>query len=164
MQVILKKDVQNIGEVGDLVNVKDGYARNYLIPNSLAEVATKGALAQRERNIARIKAKAEKLHQEALSAKEEIEKIGVISLSAKAGESGKLFGTITTKKLAEELLAKCGMEIDKKSIILDNPINHIGNFVMTIKLSSKVKAQLNVEVTASETIKEVFEEAEQEEA
>ena len=163
MQVILKKDVQNIGEVGDLVNVKDGYARNYLIPNSLAEVATKGALAQRERNIARIKAKAEKLHQEALAAKEEIEKIGVISLSAKAGESGKLFGTITTKKLAEELLAKCGIDIDKKSIILDNPINHIGNFVMTIKLSSKVKAQLNVEVSASETIKEVFEEAVEEE-
>ena len=158
MQVILKKDVQNIGEVGDLVNVKDGYARNYLIPNSLAEIATAGALAQRERNIARIKAKAEKLHQEALAAKEEIEKIGVIALSAKAGESGKLFGTITTKKLAEELLAKCGMEIDKKSIILDSPINHIGNFVMTIKLSSKVKAQLNVEVSASETIKEVYEE------
>ena len=79
MQVILKKDVQNIGEVGDLVNVKDGYARNYLIPNSLAEVATKGALAQRDRNIARIKAKAEKLHAEALSAKEEIEKIGTIT-------------------------------------------------------------------------------------
>lgn len=158
MQVILKKDVQNIGEVGDLVNVKDGYARNYLIPNSLAEIATKGALAQRERNIARIRAKAEKLHQDALVAKEEIEKIEKISLSAKAGESGKLFGTITTKKLSEELLAKCGMEIDKKSIILDSPINHIGNFVMTIKLSSKVKAQLNVEVTASETIKEVYEE------
>ena len=157
MQVILKKDVQNIGEMGDLVNVKDGYARNYLIPNSLAEVATAGALAQRERNIARIKAKAEKLHQEALSAKEAIEKINVIQLSAKAGESGKLFGTITTKKLAEELLAKTGMAIDKKAIILDSPINHVGNFVMTIKLSSKVKAQLNVEVTASETIKEVFE-------
>ena len=158
MQVILKKDVQNIGEVGDLVNVKDGYARNYLIPNSLAEIATAGALAQRERNIARIKAKAEKLHQEALKTKEEIEKISSIQLSAKAGESGKLFGTITTKKLSEELLAKTGMEIDKKSIILDSPINHVGNFVMTIKLSSKVKAQLNVEVTASETIKEVYEE------
>ena len=158
MQVILKKDVQNIGEVGDLVNVKDGYARNYLIPNQLAEIATAGSLAQRERNIARIKAKAEKLHQEALAAKEEIEKIATIALSAKAGESGKLFGTITTKKLSEELLAKTGMEIDKKSIILDRPINHIGNFVMTIKLSSKVKAQLNVEVVASETIKEVYEE------
>ncbi len=158
MQVILKKDVQNIGEVGDLVNVKDGYARNYLIPNSLAEIATKGALEQRERNIARIKAKAEKLHQEALDNKEKIEKIEKIALSAKAGESGKLFGTITTKKLSEELTSKVGFEIDKKSIILDSPINHIGNFVMTIKLSSKVKAQLNVEVTASETIKEVYEE------
>ena len=164
MQVILKKDVQNIGEVGDLVNVKDGYARNYLIPNSLAEIATKGALAQRERNLARIRAKAEKLHQEALNAKEEIEKIGTIALSAKAGESGKLFGTITTKKLSEELLNKCGMEIDKKSIVLDSPINHIGNFTMTIKLSSKVKAQLEVVVTASETIKEVYEEEIKEEA
>ena len=164
MQVILKKDVQNIGEVGDLVNVKDGYARNYLIPNSLAEVATAGALAQRERNIARIKAKAEKLHQEALTLKEKIEKFEKIELSAKAGESGKLFGTITTKKLSEELLAKCGVEVDKKSIILDNPINHIGNFVMTIKLSSKVKAQLNVEVSASETIKEVYEEETEKEA
>lgn len=164
MQVILKKDVQNIGEVGDLVNVKDGYARNYLIPNSLAEIATKGALAERERNIARIKAKAEKLHQEALKTKEIIEKAEVIKLSAKAGESGKLFGTITTKKLSEEILAKCGVEVDRKSIILDNPVNHIGNFVMTIKLSSKVKAQLNVEVTASETIKEVFEEETTEEA
>lgn len=164
MQVILKKDVQNIGEVGDLVNVKDGYARNYLIPNSLAEVATKGALAQRERNLARIRAKAEKLHQEALAAKEEIEKIGKIELSAKAGESGKLFGAITTKKLSEELLAKCGMEIDKKTIILDKPINHIGNFLMTIKLSSKVKAQLEVIVSASETIKEVYVEETPEEA
>ena len=164
MQVILKKDVQNIGEVGDLVNVKDGYARNYLIPNSLAEIATAGALAQRERNIARIKAKAEKLHQEALATKEEIEKLEKITLSAKAGESGKLFGAITTKKLSEELLAKCGMEIDKKTIILDRPINHVGNFVMTIKLSSKVKAQLNVKVSASETIKEVFEEETTEEA
>ena len=158
MQVILKKDVQNIGEVGDLVNVKDGYARNYLIPNSLAEIATEGALAQRERNIARIKAKAEKLHQEALKLKEEIEKIETISLSAKAGESGKLFGAITTKKLSEELQKACNVEIDKKSIILDSPINHIGNFVMTVKLSSKVKAKLNVEVSASETIKEIYEE------
>ena len=158
MQVILKKDVQNLGEAGELVNVKDGYARNFLIPKNFAEIATEGALKNREQNLARIQAKQEKLHQEALAKAAEIEKLGQIELSAKAGESGKLFGTITTKKLSEELLAKCGMEIDKKSIILDRPINHIGNFVMTIKLSSKVKAQLNVEVVASETIKEVYEE------
>ena len=101
MQVILKKEVQNIGEAGDLVNVKDGYARNYLIPKNYAEIATEGALKNREQNIDRLRAKQEKLHQEALAKAEQIEKIGSIELSAKAGESGKLFGTITTKKLCE---------------------------------------------------------------
>ena len=149
MQLILKKDVQNVGEAGDLINVKDGYARNYLIPNNLAEVATEGAMAARERNIQRIKAKSEKLHKEALEKAEKIEAAEVITLSAKAGESGKLFGTITTKKLAEELLNKSGVEVDKKTITLDNPINRIGEFLMTVKLSSKVKAQIKVIVTAS---------------
>ena len=65
MQVILKKDVQNLGEAGELVNVKDGYARNFLIPKNFAEVATEGALKNREQNLARIQAKQEKLHQEA---------------------------------------------------------------------------------------------------
>ena len=73
MQVILKKEVQNIGEAGDLVNVKDGYARNFLIPRNYAEIATEGALKNREQNIARIKAKQEKLHQEALAKAAEIE-------------------------------------------------------------------------------------------
>ena len=165
MQLILKKDVQNVGEAGDLINVKDGYARNYLLPNNLAEIATEGALGARERNIQRIKAKSEKLHKEALEKAEKIEKIEVIELSAKAGESGKLFGTITTKKLAEELLNKTGVEVDRKTIILDNPINKIGEFLMTIKLSSKVKAQLKVVVSASETIKEaIVEETTEEEA
>ena len=85
MQVILKKEVQNIGEAGDLVNVKDGYARNYLIPKNYAEIATEGALKNREQNIARLRAKQEKLHQEALAKAEQIEKIGSIELSAKAG-------------------------------------------------------------------------------
>lgn len=160
MQLILKKDVQNVGEAGDLINVKDGYARNYLIPNNLAEVATEGAMAARERNIQRIKAKSEKLHKEALEKAEKIEAAEVITLSAKAGESGKLFGTITTKKLAEELLNKSGVEVDKKTITLDNPINRIGEFLMTVKLSSKVKAQIKVIVTASETIKEAIVEEE----
>lgn len=158
MQLILKKDVQNVGEAGDLITVKDGYARNYLIPNNLAEIATEGALQARERNIQRIKAKSEKLHKEAVEKAEKIEAIGSIKLSAKAGESGKLFGAITTKKLSEELLAKTGIEIDKKTIILDNPINKVGEFLMTVKLSSKVKAQLQVVVSASETVKEAVEE------
>lgn len=101
-----------------------------------------------------------KLHKEALEKAEKIEAAEVITLSAKAGESGKLFGTITTKKLAEELLNKSGVEVDKKTITLDNPINRIGEFLMTVKLSSKVKAQIKVIVTASETIKEAIVEEE----
>ena len=158
MQVILKKDVQNLGEAGELVNVKDGYARNFLLPKNFAEVATEGALKNREQNIARIKAKQEKLHQEALAKAAEIEKLGQIELSAKAGESGKLFGTITTKKLCEELKEKANIEIDRKTVSLNAPINKIGEFTMLIKLTSKVKTELKVVVTASEVVKESIEE------
>ena len=158
MQVILKKDVQNLGEQGDLVTVKDGYARNYLLPQNYAEIATKGALQNRENNLARIQAKQEKLHQEALAKASEIEKFGTLELSAKAGESGKLFGTITTKKLCEELQAKSGIEVDRKTVSLNAPINKVGSYTMLIKLTSKVKTELAINVTASEIIKEEIEE------
>ena len=158
MQVILKKDVQNIGEAGDLVNVKDGYARNFLIPKNFAEVATEGALKNREQNIARIRAKQEKLHQEALAKAAEIEKLAQLELSAKAGESGKLFGTITTKKLCEELKEKANIDVDRKTVSLNAPINKIGEYTMLIKLTSKVKTELKVVVTASEVVKESVEE------
>ena len=161
MEVILKKDVQNIGEAGDIVTVKDGYARNFLLPQNFAEIATKGAKENREKNLARIKAKQEKLHAEALEAAKKIEAIEVLEFSAKAGESGKLFGAITTKKLAEEIKAKIGVEVDRKTISLDAPINKLGKFTMTIKLTSKVKATLAVSVTASEVLKEEVEEKEE---
>ena len=158
MQVILKRDVQNVGEAGDLVTVKDGYARNYLLPKNYAEIATEGAIQNREQNLARIKAKQEKLHAEALAKAEQIEKIAQLELSARAGESGKLFGTITTKRLSEELLEKAGIEVDKKTISLNAPINKVGEYKMLIKLTSKVKTELTVVVTASEVIKEAIEE------
>ena len=163
MQVILKKDVQNLGEAGDIVNVKDGYARNFLLPQDAAEIATDGALNNREQNLQRIKAKQEKLHKEALEKAEKLEQFGKLELSAKAGESGKLFGTITTKKLTEELLAKSGIEVDRKNVTLNSPINKIGEYTMTIKLTSKVKCEVSVVVTASEVVKEsVVEEVEEE--
>ncbi len=158
MEVILKKDVQNIGEAGDIVNVKDGYARNFLLPQNFAEIATKGAKENREKNLARIKAKQEKLHAEALEMAKKIEELGLIEFSAKAGESGKLFGAITTKRLAEEIKAKTNLDIDRKTISLDAPINKLGSFNMTIKLTSKVKVTLGVNVTASEVLKEEIEE------
>ena len=79
-------------------------------------------------------------------------------MSAKAGESGKLFGTITTKKLTEELQAKAGIEVDRKNVSLNAPINKIGEYKMLIKLTSKVKCELAVVVTASEVVKESIEE------
>ena len=164
MEVILKKDVQNIGEAGDIVTVKDGYARNFLFPQNLAEIATKGAKENREKNLARIKAKQEKLHAEALEIAKKVEELGSIEFSAKAGESGKLFGAITTKKLSEEIKAKLGIEIDRKTISLDAPINKLGSFTMNIKLTSKVKVSLGVVVTASEVLKEEVEETTEEAA
>ena len=163
MEVILKKDVQNIGEAGDIVNVKDGYARNYLLPQNYAEIATKGAKENREKNITRIKLKQEKLHAEALETAKKIEAVGLLEFSAKAGESGKLFGAITTKKLAEEIKAKAGVDVDRKTISLDSPINKLGKFNMTIKLTSKVKVSLEINVTASEVLKEEVDELKEEE-
>ena len=162
MEVILKKDVQNIGEAGDIVNVKDGYARNFLLPQNFAEIATKGAKENREKNLTRIKLKQEKLHAEALETAKKIEAVGILEFSAKAGESGKLFGAITTKRLAEEIKAKTGVEVDRKTISLDAPVNKLGKFTMTIKLTSKVKVSLDINVTASEVLKEEVEETKEE--
>lgn len=159
MQIILKKEVQNLGETGDVLVVKDGYARNYLIPQNYAEIATKGALEKREQNIARIKAKQEKLHQEALAIAKQLEDLEVLEMSVKAGETGKLFGTITTKKLAEEIKEKIGLDLDRKNISVDSAINKVGEYRVLIKLTSKVKADLKLNVTASEVIKnEIIEE------
>jgi len=159
MQIILKKEVQNLGEQGDLIDVKDGYARNFLIPQNFAELATKGALAKREQNLARIKAKQEKLHQAAMETAKKLEELGELKMALKAGETGKLFGTITTKKLAEEIKAETELEIDRKNISVDSAINKIGEYRVLIKLTSKVKAELKLIVNASEVIKnEIMEE------
>lgn len=154
MKVILKKDVQSLGESGDIVDVKDGHARNYLLPYNFAELATEGALKNRERNIARIKAQAEKLHAEAVAKSDAIKAIGKLEITTKAGESGKLFGAITTRKLAEEITAKTGVEVDRRNISLNKPINIIGEYKMAIKLTSKVTVELPVIVAASEVFRE----------
>lgn len=164
MKLILKKDVQSLGESGDIVDVKDGYARNYLLPQDLAEMATDGSLKNREKNLERIKQKAEKLHNEALSRAELIEKLGKLRIEVKAGENGKLFGAITTKRLSELLQEKTGVEVDRRNISLNNPINMIGEYKMLIKLTSKISVELPVETTVSEVIKEtslIEEEAEE---
>ena len=108
--------------------------------------------------------KKEKLHNEALNVAKQIEEFGELQIAVKAGESGKLFGTVTTKKLAEELKAESGIEIDRKNMTLDAPINHIGEYKLLIKLTSKVKTDLRVVIVASEVLKDRIEEIEEEAA
>lgn len=148
MQVILTKDVLSLGETGDVVNVSDGFARNYLLPQSLAEKASEGALKKREQNLARIKAKAERLHNHALDTAETIKAVGRLSIQAKAGETGKLYGAITTRQLAKLLFEVSGIEVDRKNITLNNPVNAVGEYILNIKLTSKVSTELPVDVTA----------------
>ncbi len=144
MKVLLKSDVTNIGKKGELLEVKEGYARNFLIPNGLAIEATGGTMKQYEEEkkaVDRRKAK-EKEDAQALASKIK----GVtVTLRHKAGEEGRLFGSITSAEVAEALKQK-GFEIDKKQVHLDEPIRLCGKHEAKIKLHSEVTSTLNVEV------------------
>lgn len=148
MKVILKSDVLSLGETGDIVNVADGYARNFLLPSNVAEKATDGALKKREMNLARIKAKAEKFHKQASEDADKIKALETIKIKAKAGETGKLYGAITTRQLAQIIQEKASVEVDRKNISISSPINHVGEFKLLIKMTSKVSVELPVEVEA----------------
>jgi large subunit ribosomal protein L9 len=146
VQVILTKDIDTLGEKGDVIAVSDGYARNFLFPRKAALIATTGALADLGRRINQIKAKAEKKHQADLATADQINGIGSLSIEAHVGESGKLFGAITTKELAKALKERTGLDIDKKLLSLDQPIHKVGEYLLTIKLSSKVSAAISIDV------------------
>jgi len=163
MKLILKEDVQSLGESGDIVVVKDGFGRNYLLPQNLAEIASKGSLKNREKNLARIRLKAEKLYNEALHQAEVIKKLGKLEIEVKAGESGKLFGAITTRKLAELIEEKTTVAVDRRNISLDNPINALGEYKMLLKITSKVSVEVPVVTVASEIIQDMIVEEEIEE-
>src|SRR3989304_4314241 len=127
MKVILKEDVKHVGKMGQIVDVADGYARNYLIPKGLvAEARTKN-----------IKFSAQDLAHTISSL--------TISIKAKAGEEGKLFGSITTMDVAEAL-QKEGVEIDKKKISLEEPIKRLGSYTFNIKIHPDVSAPLNIQI------------------
>lgn len=144
MKVLLKNDVPKIGKKGELLEVKEGYARNFLIPNGLAIEATGGTMKQYEeekKSQERKKAK-EKEEAQALAAKI---KGTTLTLRHKAGEEGRLFGSITSAEISEALKQK-GFDIDKKHVILDEPIRLVGKHDVKIKLHTEVTAPLHVEV------------------
>ena len=144
VQVVLRDDVENLGRSGELVRVKPGYARNFLLPRGLAAVATHGNVAQIEHEKKAALARAAKLR---AGAEEEAAKLNSASvqIGAQAGEGGKLFGSVGTKDIANALEAK-GFTVDRRKIALAEPIKETGDHQVTIKLGHEVQATLKVVV------------------
>jgi large subunit ribosomal protein L9 len=144
MKVILKEDIKHVGKMGQIVDVADGYARNYLIPKGLVtEASTKNIkFLEHEKRI--IQEKSKKIRNSVQDLASRISSL-TISIKAKAGEEGKLFGSITTMDVAEAL-QKEGVEIDKKKISFEEPIKRLGSYTVNIKLHPDVSAPLNIQI------------------
>ena len=147
MIVILNRDVKGTGKAVDIVKVSDGYARNMLIPKGYAKEATEGNV----RNLEKQKAlAAEKKAEEKAAAQALAEKINAasVTIKTKAGEGGRIFGSITSKDIADALADQKKLAVDKKKIQLDNPIKQTGEMTVDIRLYPEVMAKLKVTVTA----------------
>jgi large subunit ribosomal protein L9 len=148
VQVILREDVAKLGDAGDLVSVKPGYARNYLVPQGKAMLAT----AQRVNEVEHQKRViSEKLAKELGDLEAVKAKLNGISLEfeAQAGDEGKLFGSVTSQNLAEQLAEK-GLDVDRRKIVLDEPIKTVGTHTVAIRLRNDVVAEFTVNVKAAE--------------
>ncbi|HEY5599986.1 MAG TPA: 50S ribosomal protein L9 [Candidatus Manganitrophaceae bacterium] len=147
MKVILKEDVDNLGRMGDLVDVADGYARNFLVPRKKAAVATTRNIKTLEHEKRVV---ADRIRKEKFAAEDLAKKIGALSLTipAQVGEEGKLFGSVTSKDIAEAMAAQ-GIEFDKRKILLEKPIKELGISHVPVKVHHDVTAQVKVEVVKS---------------
>ena len=145
MDVILQKDVKNLGSKGDVVKVAEGHGRNYLIPRGLAIEATDKNMAELKMKKKQQKKREERELQEAQNIARKIDDKRLV-LKVKAGEKGRLFGSITTKDIAEKIQSDYGVELDKRKIELAQPIRTLGNYRVEIKIHPGVIATLNVVV------------------
>lgn len=145
MQIILMQDVANLGYKNDIIKVKDGYGRNYLIPNRLAVIANESNLAQRNETIKQQAHKQAKLLADAQALAEKLAATEV-KVAVKANEDGKIFGTVTTTEIAEALEAQ-GITVDKKVISVEK-INELGEHVAVARLHREVKAEIKLNVVA----------------
>ncbi|HEY8445944.1 MAG TPA: 50S ribosomal protein L9 [Thermomicrobiales bacterium] len=147
MKVILRKDVENLGEAGTIQTVSDGYARNYLIPKGLAVVATPGELKVHAENQ---RVKERKIARQERELQELADRIAATELTfeARAGEQGRLFGSVTAGDIAEKLSTAVGTEIDRRKIVLEEPIRTVGEHSVTVHLVGKLRPQVKVVVQA----------------
>ena len=145
MEVILKKDVDNLGSANEIVQVKPGYGRNYLIPKGLAILATPSMKKVVEENVRQRAHKEAKLVEDAQAVASKLEGLS-LKIGAKAGESGKIFGSVNTIQLSEALANK-GFEIDRKNIsIKEEPIKSLGSYTAKVKVYKDIVQEINFEV------------------
>ncbi|SHH31043.1 50S ribosomal protein L9 [Tepidibacter thalassicus] len=145
MKVILLKDIKGTGKKGDVINVSDGYARNYLFPRNLAKEATKGNLKVLNDQKTAQRLREEREFEKAKELGKEMEKI-TLTLYSKAGEGGRLFGSVTSKDIALELKKKHKIDVDKRKVLLDEPIRCLGARYVEIKIHPKVVTKIRVDV------------------
>lgn len=147
MRVVLIQDVPNLGKVGDIKDVADGYGRNFLIPKGMAILATYGAV----KNVEELRrAEAKKMAKRRQTAEGLATELNQLDLhfTARAGEEGRLYGSITNADIAEAIKAKTGHEIDRRRIELEEPIRHLGEHQVEIRLVPNVSAHIKVKVDA----------------
>lgn len=142
MKIILRENLDNLGEIGDVVDVKDGYARNFLIPRKLAYEASTKNMNQLEAQKKQLERKIEKEKINAEKIRQELEKVS-LTIQMKVGEDGKLFGSVTTQMIADALKEK-GFDIDRKTITIPEPIKALGIYTVEIKLHKEVEAKVKV--------------------
>lgn len=148
MKVILKENIETLGKIGDIVKVAPGYARNYLIPKGLALEATTRNAKELEHAKRQMEYKRNKVLEQAGRLAEKIQSI-TLNLVHNAGEGDKLFGSVTNMELAESLKQQ-GLEIDRKIILLAEPIKHLGEYEVPVKIHPDVTASLKVVVSRAE--------------
>ncbi len=148
VQVILSEDVSNLGHPGDVVRVRAGYARNYLLPRKLAVEANPRNLREFEHQKRIAMLKREALKGQALTLKEKLEAVQ-LTLGARTGDEGKLFGSVTNLDL-ERALREQGFEIDRRRILLGEPIKQLGSYTVTVRLQPEVEATVKFTVAAAE--------------
>jgi len=148
MEVILLEKVRNLGGLGDQVKVKSGYGRNYLIPTGKAVMATKDNVAKFEERRAELEAKAADQLGAAQARAEKLAGLGVVTIAARAGEEGKLFGSVSAADIADAVTA-AGVEVAKSEVKLpEGPLRNIGDFELQVVLHTDVEQTVNVQVVA----------------
>ncbi len=145
MKVILLQDIKGVGKKDEIINASDGHAKNYLFPKKLAVPADKEHMSKLEAKKSSENHKKEVEKEQAIKTKEQISKL-MLKIAAKCGDNGKIFGSITSKEIAESLKSQCKIEVDKKKIVLKEPIKTLGTTTVEIKLFEGIVANLKVMV------------------